>query len=206
MTVRRLATIGSWAAALLLAATPVAYADGYAGFRAGVHNASFAGADADEVPWTRTVFSGGGFIGFDSWKHAGFRAELLYTMKGANGDGVEFKIDYLELPLLFVGRYSLSSRYSLRAFAGPVIALWINAEVDDGPDDLDIGDIVYHWELSGTIGAEFNVRTGPYVLLLEARYTQGSRVFEDEDLAGDPLDFTVSNSGPSVMAGLMVPF
>jgi hypothetical protein len=47
---------------------------------------------------------------------------------------------------------------------------------------------------------------GPYVVLLESRYTQGSRVFESVGLNGEPLNLNLSNSGISIMAGLMVPF
>ncbi len=94
----------------------------------------------------------------------------------------------------------------MRAFAGPVLGLWINAEADNGPLDVDIGDTLNNWEISGTIGAELDAKAGPYVLLLDARYTQGSRVFGDVGVTGEPLNFTVSNSGITVTAGLMVPF
>jgi hypothetical protein len=209
------ARIGILCALVLFASSSYAYAEGYAGFRAGGVRSVFVGDDADVVPWSRVGFTGGGFVGFDSGKYFGFRTDVLYTEKGGQSDDLLFKLDYLELAPLFVARYALGERYGLRAFMGPVFSVWISAEAqqyfddgmgNDGELDSDIGDIVKHFELSGTIGVEFNAKLGPYVGLLETRYTQGSRVFEDENLDGSPLDFKVSNSGVSVMAGLMVPF
>jgi hypothetical protein len=205
-------------AVALLATASFAHAESYAGFKGGVNQASFTGKDADQFPYSRTGFTGGAFLGFDSGKRLGFRADLLYTMKGAT-TGAEpasaladtfvtslIKIDYFELGTLLVARFDLPKNFALRAFIGPVIGLWVNAEADNGPEDVDLGDVVEHWEFSGTIGAEFDMTAGPYVFLLEARYSQGSRLFKDVGLDGEPLDFKVSNSGIGVLAGMMVPF
>jgi len=102
----------------------------------------------------------------------------------------------------------------MRGFIGPMVGLWVNAEatffyddgIQEGEADIDLGEIVEHWEFSGVIGAELDVAAGPYVVLFDVRYTQGSRVFEDRGLDLQPLDFKVSNSGIGIMAGLMVPF
>lgn len=205
-------------AVALLATASFVHAESYAGFKGGVNHASFTGEDASEFPGTREGFTGGAFLGFDSGKRLGFRADLLYTMKGAmsNAGPVSaptdtfvtaiIKIDYIELGTLFVTRFDLPKNFAMRAFIGPVIGLWVNAEADNGPQDVDLGDIVEHWEFSGTIGAELDMTAGSYVFLLEARYTQGSRLFKDVGLDGEPLDFKVSNSGIGVMAGVMVPF
>ncbi|HEU4929813.1 MAG TPA: outer membrane beta-barrel protein [Candidatus Krumholzibacteria bacterium] len=194
-------------AGVLLSAASLAHAEGgYAGFKLGANLASFTGDDADLYPDSRTGFTGGGFIGIDSGRYLGFRTDLLYTMKGGANDVVTIEIDYLEVAPLLVGRYDLPNRFALRAFAGPVFGFWINAEADNRPMDIDIGDIVHHFELSGTIGAELDVQAGPYIGLVEVRYTQGGRVFEDVGIQGEPLDLKVSNRGISVMAGLMCPF
>ncbi len=231
---KRLASIAVCLLCLFALAAPAAHAEGYAGFRIGGVRSVFTGADADQMPWSREGFTGGGFIGFDAGKRLGFRTDLLYTMKGGQGPDATvekeyleqggappldisvsmIKVDYIEMAPLLVARFSLTERFAIRGFLGPVIGLWINAEVEDtfqedGSEytfDLDLGEIVEHWEFSGTIGVELNMTAGPYVVLLESRYTQGSRVFEDVGLLGEPLDFNVSNSGLSVMAGLMVPF
>jgi hypothetical protein len=204
------------AAALLVLAAPFAHAEGYAGFRAGGNLASFTGGDADDYPDSRTGFTGGVFLGFDSGQHLGFRTDLLYTQKGgASGESTIIKLDYIEMAPLLVGRFELSKGYGLRVYAGPVIGLWVNAEAtfpyddgqgNEGQADIDLGEIIEHWEFSGTIGAEFNAQLGPYIALIDARYTQGSRVFEDVGLIGEPIDINVSNSGIGIMAGLMVPF
>ncbi|HXV14372.1 MAG TPA: outer membrane beta-barrel protein [Candidatus Krumholzibacteria bacterium] len=230
---KRYAPIAILFACVVLAAPP-AHAEGYAGFRVGGHRAVFTGGDAEQLPWSRVGFTGGVFIGFDSGQHLGFRTDLLYTQKGGQGPEptVEaeylellqggaldysnslIKIDYIEMAPLLVARFPLTGRFSIRGFVGPVLGLWINAEAAETLDqggqeyhfDVDLGDIVEHWEFGATIGVELNAAVGPYVVLLESRYGQGSRVFEDVGLLGEPLDFNASNSGLSVMAGLMVPF
>jgi hypothetical protein len=216
---------------LCLALVPAVQAESSAGFRLGAIRSVFVGDESDQLPWSRVGFTGGASIGFDSGKHVGFRTDLLYTQKGGGGPGMPIQVgyidpasvswtyihvDYLELVPLLVGRFPLSGRFSIRAFVGPSIGLWINAEeqmtsVDPATDteyvyDLDIGDCVEHWDFSATAGAELNMQAGPYVLLLEARYAQGSRVFESVGLENRPLDLNLSNSGVRVMAGVMVPF
>ena len=192
----------------------VAHADGYGGFRAGVNHAYLSG-DTEELGLTgsREVFTGGIFLGFDTDGMFGFRTDLLYTMKGAKDDfGTELKVDYFEMAPLLVARFPLGSRFAVRGFVGPVFGAFVNAELDGGPVDIDLGDIVEHMEISGTLGAEVNYKVGPYVLLLDTRYTTGSQIFEGEDLAGNPIvdEFgnliNVSNVGIAVMLGLMVPF
>jgi hypothetical protein len=204
--VRRFASIASLAVGVLCASAALVHAQGYAGFRAGGTAAKFTGPNASEFDGTRNGFIGGGFIGFDKGKIMGFRADLLYQMKGAISGESSIKLDYIEVGTMLVGRYTLSERFTLRGFLGPTFGVFVNAEGDNGPVDIDFGDIVNHFELSGVIGAEFDMKAGPYFALFEVRYTQGSRVFGDTDLDGSPLDFTVSNSSLSAMAGLMVPF
>ena len=116
------------------------------------------------------------------------------------------KLDYFEAAPLLVIRQSLGQKFGLRVFLGPVFGVFVNAEADNGPVDIDLGDIVNHGEVSGTIGAEFNMKAGPYTLLFDARYTQGNRVFKGEDLDGADLNYDVSNTGIGIMAGVMVPF
>ena len=204
------------AALLVVFASSLANAESYAGFRMGVNMAKFVGDDADQIPDTRTGFTGGGFIGFDSGKHLGFRTDLLYTMKGGVADDgyTEIKLDYLEVAPLLVVRFPITGRFAVRGFVGPMLGLWASAEAatlfDDGTDegevDVDLGEIVQHWEFSAVIGAELNVTAGPYVALFEVRYSQGSRVFDDFGPDGQPIDLQVSNSGIAFMTGLMVPF
>lgn len=216
MTVKRFASIATCAAVIVLAPPPSVRAESYAGFRAGINyasftgdNVSFTGFDDAEItaPDSRLGFSGGAFIGTDYGKGLGYRFDLLYTQKGGtSSDSTSVDLDYVELATLFVYRFKVSEQYTLRAFAGPVVGLWLSAEADLGPIDQDLGEIIEHWEFSGTIGGEFNAKAGPYILLLEARYTQGTQVFENVGLDGEPIDIQAANSGISVMAGVAVPF
>lgn len=214
---KRFASIIVGAVALVVAMAPLALAEGYAGFRLGANMASMTGDDADQFPDSRLGFTGGGFIGFDSGKRLGFRADVLYTMKGGKtAEDETLKLDYMETAMLLTVRHAVSQRFTVRGFIGPVFGLFINAEgtgflPDSTGDptfevDQDLGEIVEHFEISATFGVELDIRTGPYFTLLEARYTQGSRVFEDIGLDGEPLDLKVSNSGIGLMAGLMIPF
>jgi hypothetical protein len=209
MTARRFASIVACAGGIVLASTSGVRAESYAGFRLGANNASLTGSSVDSLNLSdpRLGFSGGAFIGTDYGKGLGFRIDLMYTQKGATGsDSTGINLDYLELGTLFVYRFKLTETFTLRAFAGPVAGLWINAEADFGPYDQDLGEVIEHWEFSGTIGAEFDMKAGPYVLLLEARYTQGTQVFDGKGLEDQPVDLDAANTGISVMTGVAVPF
>lgn len=219
MTVRSFASIAACTAAIVLASSSGVRAEGYAGFRGGINYAKFTTSDVDYAEITgvdsisgvatdrRLGFTGGGFIGADYGKGLGFRFDLLYTQKGgSDNDTTSVDLDYIELATLFVYRFKLTERFTLRAFVGPVVGLWVNAELDLGPVDLDLGEIIENWEFSGTIGAEFDMTAGPYILLLEARYTQGTPVFEGAGLQGQPIYIDAANSGLSVMTGVSVPF
>jgi hypothetical protein len=213
--VRRYSIIAGIALCLFAALACPARSQGYAGFRAGVNIASFTGDGVfpdpfdDQVsyafPDPRIGFTGAAFIGVDRGRY-GFRTDIMYTMKGGKEGENMIKVDYLELAPLFVVRQTLSERYALRGFIGPVAGLWVNAEFDNGPTDLDIGDIVNHLDLSATIGAELDIRTGPYTVIFDGRYTYGSRVFKEEALDGSPLECWLHNTGIALSAGLMVPF
>lgn len=212
----RSTTIASVALGLSLASASLAHAGGYAGFRGGMNMASFSGdgtfspkqqtIPAQDYPDPRTGFTGGVFFGFEGEGRFGYRTDLLYTMKGGKNGEASIKLDYFEMAPLLVIKQKLSEKYGLRFVVGPQFGLFVNAEADDGPVDIDLGDIVEHFEASIVVGAEFNMKAGPYVLLLDARYTRGTPVFKGEDLDGITQEFDVSNTGIAIMAGLMVPF
>jgi hypothetical protein len=232
--VKRISSIALLVLALSAFATAARAEGSYAGFRGGVVNASFADDEFDHYPWARTGFTGGGFIGKDVSKMFGFRIDAMYTQKGAYGPepfveldyleshtdpGVnwgitQIKLDYLEVSPLLVARFALGGRYSIRGFLGPTLGFWVSAEAEDviladGKEyrlDVDLGEIVEHFEFGGTIGVEFNAQVGPYIGLLEARYGRGGRVFEGQTLLDADLNLDVSNKTMAVLAGLMIPF
>jgi Outer membrane protein beta-barrel domain len=105
--------------------------------------------------------------------------ELLISRKGASfGEGgrAEIEIKYLEIPVLF--RYGpqvpkRASDPSLRFFAGPSVALKLNAEASgEFPgvfDGQDIDDDVQPLDFGLVIGAEIE----QHGILFDARYTWG---------------------------------
>lgn len=240
---KRITSIALLALALS-ALVNAAHAQGYAGFRGGVVNASFSDDDYDIYPWARTGFTGGAFIGKDFGKTFGFRIDAMYTQKGAYGPepfveldyleqitapatefgNTQIKLDYLEFSPLFVARFPVTKKLAVRGFIGPTVGFWVSAEAEDvvlagGQEyrfDIDLGEIVEHWEIGGTIGVELNVPVGPYSFLVDARYAMGGRVFEGKTLlgadlevpvpGGDSVTFDVSNKTVAVLAGLMIPF
>jgi hypothetical protein len=107
--------------------------DNQFGITAGPSFSKFGGADAGD-PETRTGLAFGGFASFRFSRGVAFRPEVLYVIKGSNdstaGVHVEFKLSYLEVPLLLTFR--LGDRYARvrpTVFFGPAVSTKISCNI-----------------------------------------------------------------------------
>ena len=160
------------------------------GLRAGLNLASLNGDDAslDNIsPDSRIGFSGGFFVGIRVTPNFLIQPEVLYTQKGAKYDvgGAEFtiKLDYVEVPVLFKGRFG-SGGVKPSVFAGPAVGFKVSGKsaFDGEEEDLE--------EAKGTefgivFGAGLDLAAGSGAFTIDARYTLGLTTLDDSAVAAD---------------------
>ncbi|HEX8529235.1 MAG TPA: porin family protein [Cytophagales bacterium] len=144
-------------------------------------------ANTIDVKWL-PGWSVGGFIMYSDINHFGISADVLYSQKGAefegvaNGSNYSFKqrINYLEIPVLARYFLTLSGSFRPNFFIGPSVAFKLNAKQKDfvgnnrTQADVDNGDLFRPADLglTGGIALNFEVAKGKRVLF-DARYTYG---------------------------------
>jgi hypothetical protein len=185
------------------------------GFKGGLAIADLTGDDVDsDSTDTRTGFVGGGFAQMDLSRNFGVRLEALYHMKGAEGKGINstWKLDYFEFPLLLVGKLPASETVSVSAFAGPVLGLNTNAEIEGSSGiltaSLDIGDYIAGFEFGLAFGLGLEIDVSPVVIAVDGRYDLGLTTIDDglgEFLFGPGVELDAKNSGFVFMAGVGFP-
>ena len=122
-----------------------------AGPMAGVTFSTFSGDDVgpEVLLGSRTGFAAGGFVSFNANTHVAVEPQLLYVQKGASyGDGVysvEYKLDYIEVPLLIKGRYWFGPEarpFTLDGFGGPAIAFNVHCGLSTPDFSSECGDLI----------------------------------------------------------------
>ena len=177
------------------------------GVKAGVGFATLSDNSSQDVDLDkRTGIVAGGFVTWPVGQRFAIQLEGLFTQKGAAFDqaGVKgtTKLDYLEVPLLFVSSTAPSrpGAASFQFFAGPSIAFKVRAKGTgsfQGEEAMDFDipdDAIDKFDLSVVAGA--GVTFGHF--LIEGRYTVGLT-----DINSSPSDPTkVRNRSLAVLAGV----
>lgn len=82
----------------------------------------------------RTEFIGGGFVDFGLGSVFSLRPTVLFVQKGASyelsGSSLALRLNYIEIPVLFVLGIPTSSSVTLELFAGPQVAFRTSCNVD----------------------------------------------------------------------------
>jgi hypothetical protein len=205
------------AALLAGAAGPASAADWLLGFKAGLSSSDLGGGDVEEEVGNRNAFAGGLFAQANASRNFGIRLEGLYHMKGAaedvdDGGSLSLELDYVEFPILLMGRVPASESLAFNAFAGPVIALntGANATISDGDITVsgDIGDGVADFEFALVFGLGAEIQAGSVVISLDGRYQLCLTTVDDglgTDVFGETEDLDVMNRSWVVMAGVGFP-
>ncbi len=205
------AVVGVFCAALLVVATN-ADAKKYAGVKGGVNMGDFGGDDAPDNSSTRTGFSGGAFYGMGINDQFDVRGEVNYVQKGAEGD-VEaddgdihagtYKLDYVEIPVLFVANFGAGEKFGFSLFAGPTFAFntTAEAEIPSHNETVEL-DNVKGFDFGGAIGGGIKYMLSKFSIVADVRYGIGASSVV-EDVAGESVD--VKNQGPAFMAGVEFP-
>jgi|SRR5688572_23575858 len=166
----------------------------------------------------RTGFVGGAYFQHNVSRNFGLRVEALYYMKGAAGDSADFdvtlKLDYVEFPVLLVGRIPLSETARLNLFGGPTLSLKTKSEIEVSAFGLtfneDIEDGINGFDFGLTFGAGLSFDLGGAVLGFDGRYGFGLSNIIDADALEDqgiPVgdDDEVKNQGFAFMASIGIP-
>jgi hypothetical protein len=113
--------------------------------------------------------------------------EVLYTQKGAKYDegGAEatVKLDYVEVPVLFKGRFG-SGGVKPSVFAGPAVGFKVSAKTEFDGEEEDIED-VKGTDFGIVFGAGLDLAAGPGSFIIDARYTLGLTTLDDSPDPGD---------------------
>jgi hypothetical protein len=219
---RKLATLCAAFVFLTFADLPAAAQMGGTGVqlgaKAGLSFSTLSVEDDEGVEIDRlTAFGGGGFLRFPLGGLA-LQPELLFMRKGArlseadlDALEVDFKIDYVEIPLLLVLPIATQSAVSPYLFAGPAVAFEVACSVEveivgeeeefdcDDADAVDIEVERKKVDVGATLGAGLQFAAGPGALLLEGRYTFGLL-----DINDSAEDNSIRNRSGAVMIGYAI--
>lgn len=157
----------------------------YFGVKGGVNFATITGDDFDS-PDSRTSFHVGVLAEMPISEMFSLQAEALYSgqgfeseLEGAEGDKVEFQVDYINVPIL--ARIYVVDGLSIDV--GPQFSFKVNEEVDSDPNnnpgDTDT-DVVEDFDFGVAGGLTFQTDMG---LFATGRYTYGlTDIIEDADV------------------------
>ncbi len=214
---RKLSLLGLAVAVGLFVTTDLMAQGTMIGGKAGFNVSDLSGI-TDVTTDTRTDFVGGGFLSFPISDFFAIQPEVLYTRKGAKlretGEvDAEFKVDYVEIPVLLVARLTdESSSARPIVYAGPAVSFEAQCKVEGsvegasvsadcnnisqfGGEDIETKSTDFGIIFGG--GVEFNA--GSAVIIVEGRYNVGL-VDVDETTTDD-----VKNRAFSFMAGVGFP-
>jgi hypothetical protein len=182
------------------------------GFKVGLNLAKFTGSDVTEASM-RTAFVFGGFITYSFTELFAIQPELLYSMKGSkrkvfdeqlseNVD-VTYKLNYIEIPVLFRIQLAGGGNFKPNFYAGPEIGILLSAKGNGTTSgvsvDVDIKDQCKSTDIGliGGVGADYLMGTGK--LTFDIRYDAGlSKVFKAVNGFPEPK---VNNSAITFLVG-----
>ncbi len=163
------------------------------GVKGGVNFATLRGADKDQL---------GDFKGITTW-HAGvytqfslgntfsLQPEALYSRKGMERDGMTFRFDYIEVPVLAV--FNITETISLHA--GPQIGILMSAKEDDTEVSIEpLNTFAYG------VAAGAEARLGFF--RLGTRYNLGLEDLRKEDNMGQKINQNIKHGVFQVYLGV----
>lgn len=148
------------------------------GVRGGANFATVAGDDYDS-PDSRTSFYLGLLAEAPLSDHVSLQPEVYYSGQGFDVDNAQFKVDYIQVPLLL--KFYIADGLNIQA--GPQFGFKVNEEFDFDPNE-DSGsfdtDSVNDFDFQGAAGVEYKFPSGFFI---QGRYSYGfSEMVEDVDV------------------------
>jgi Outer membrane protein beta-barrel domain len=178
----------------------------YAGVKGGVNLANLSGSDVSNTSM-HAGFMGGGFLGVDFTDQFGARLEALYVMKGAKVDTASVsgtvKVNYVEIPVLFVANLVSKDTGAFNIFAGPTFAFNASAKAEAGGLSADIKDSIKSFEFGATVGVGGEYKLSSVSIIGDVRYSMGATSIAKDQ---GSQTFDVKTRGIGIMAGVKIPF
>lgn len=213
----------------LVLALPASARIGY-GVKGGLSFATFSGADSKGYN-TQTGFVGGAYLKLNIARNLAIQPEVLFSQKGSSGSvrtlsttiKRDFKIDYIEIPLLL--RYTIATEGTATPFvyAGPSIGFITKAKVTfealGESSTLNMANEKTS-DFCVVFGGGVELDAGSMDVFIDARFSVGTSApfedvepFDESDVFVNGLDFPMAweddgkafelkNSVISVMVGI----
>ena len=184
---------------LCLAVPALAKMPGQIGVRAGVNLSAFGGEFGDAIDPDNRVAPNVALV----WEYPfapklSFHGELGYSGKGGSlkAEGtdpfgnptqigtIDWHFDYLELPLLFRGRFGSVGKVVPFFELGPSIGFALAGKIESDPNlfgTVDVRDDMKTVDLGWAAGAGLEFPAGPGRIGVEARFTRGFSDLYDID-------------------------
>jgi hypothetical protein len=182
-----------------------------AGAKGGVNWGDLGGDNAPENTSARAGFQGGAFARCNPTEQFGVQAEILYVQKGAEGDFLTedldihpatYKLDYIDIPIVFVANFPAGDKLGFNVFGGPSFNFNTGATADvEEHGTIDLNN-VKSFEFGAVIGAGLAYELSSMSLIADVRYSLGASPVVD-DVGGQSVD--AKNRGIGLMAGLSFP-
>jgi hypothetical protein len=154
-------------------------------------------------------FCAGGFISLNISGAFAIQPEVLFTIKGAKMEenilgellDMKFKLNYLEIPVLFKISLPPLSKIKLNLFAGPAIAIKLKAIAE-----ISSGGMTKEEKLENIQDSDMGLVMGGGIdlggFIIEGRYTMGlNSIYDSEDDVFEDKESDLSNSVFSFLVG-----
>ncbi len=197
-------------------------------FKAGLNLSKYYGTDVDVIEEIPAKFlpsvAGGVGLRFQIVDMFTIQPELLFASKGTNleetdeGDliSMKFRMNYLELPILFKFNIPASETVMPGIYAGPALSILLTSKLSyseefDGEkfeDTEDFKDESAPLDFGLVFGGDLAIKAGKGRVILDFRYTLGllSVIKAPDDAPSDYEPMDVKNSTLSIFAGYGVDF
>ena len=142
------------------------------GVKGGLNVADFSNSDGVNFK-SRTSFHLGGLAHIHVTRHFAVQPELVFSGQGAKYSGIEYKMNYLNIPVLL--QYMAGGGFRLET--GPQLGILASAKGKSGGTTVDIKDQFKTVDFAWSFGAGYLTDVGFGV---DARYNLGiSNIVED---------------------------
>jgi len=194
-------------AAMMLFAVSAYAGDGkiMLGIKAGLDMANLTGDDVSDTS-IKMGAVGGAFMCYKVTDLIAIQPELLFAMKGAKGDtsgvDVQWKINYIEIPVLLKVLLPTEGKIKPALYAGPAIGILISSKFEDE----DWKDFTKSTNFSLVAGAAVAYQLEKGAVFGEARYDVGLATIgkTEDDVSGE--EPSIKTSDIMVMVGYAFPF
>lgn len=178
------------------------------GIAFGMNMATLHAASDDHLGY-RSAATGGLFGQVDVVGPLAVRGELVMSPKGTQIDTEQgeltLKANYVELPVLLVGRLPFAGRYSPHLVAGPAFGLKLYERQGAPGLSFRTDQTTFARTDAGvTVGAGASLG-GPGALMVEVRYTLGL-VDVTREVTAPPLDEALPGDGKNGVASVVLRF